>query len=189
MSYPSIELCQKITTIFDNHIEFFLADTRAIPIRDETFDIVYSQGLIEHFSSPFAPLREQIRILAARGILIINVPQKYTGYALMKNRLMREGRWELGWETSFSYRDLRKMGDVLDLIEREVFGYQYWKSWAEPIFVLRDLYDKLDRRFSLSSFKIFASLKNAYDDFWATLETHWGHYFMQNIVIVYQKKQ
>jgi SAM-dependent methyltransferase len=189
ISRKSILLSLRVSALLENRIHFLVADARALPFQNDCFDLVFSQGLVEHFKNPEEIVKEQVRILGRGGILIINVPQTYTGYTLMKRKLMREGRWELGWETSFSYRDLRTMGNILGLIEREVFGYQYWRSWAEPTFVLRDLCGKLDRRFPSKDLRVFAFLKRAYDNFWVLLEKHWGHYFLQNIVILFQKKQ
>jgi hypothetical protein len=101
---------------------------------------------------------------------------------------MKKDKWELGWETEFSYGDLKKIGRKLGLIEKQIIGYQYWKSWKEPIFVLKDLYDKLNRRNPLKNIQPFPILKRIYDSIWEELEEKWGHYFLQNIVIVFEKR-
>jgi SAM-dependent methyltransferase len=188
ISRNSILLGMTITECFDNKIRFCIADVRCLSFKEGAFDVVFSQGLIEHFRYPEAILREQLRILRNGGILIVNVPQRYTGYTIMKRRLMREGCWKLGWETEFSYKALKSIGAKLGLVEKEVFGYQYWMSWREPAFVLRDLFDKIHRRGSFRTITFFAFLKKIYDRLWHSLERRWGHYFLQNIVIVFQKK-
>jgi hypothetical protein len=101
--------------------------------------------------------------------------------------LMRNGKWQLGWEREFSYADLRKLGQRLGLVEKKVFGYQYFKSWWDLAFVFRDLYNKFDRRNSFRNYAPFPLLKKLYDTLWVRLEKKWGHYFMQNIVIVFEK--
>jgi SAM-dependent methyltransferase len=167
----------------------FLGDTLKLPLKSDLFDVAFSQGLIEHFKNPLSVVSEHKRILKPGGILIINVPQKYTGYTLMKKNNMKKKKWELGWETEFSYKDLKIIAENLKLKEIEVLGYQYWKSWKEPSFVLRDLIDKVYRRVPMNAFKLLKDLQLQYDTFWDKLENKWGHYFLKNIVIVVQKSK
>ena len=188
ISPQSVRICEHVTKLFLNDLNLFVADTQSLPIKAGTFDLVFSQGLVEHFKDPAAVLSEQVRVLRNGGILIVNVPQKYTGYTRMKKRAMKNGKWDLGWETEFSYSDLKKVGRKLGLISKEVIGYQYWKSWEEPVFVLRDFYEKCQRRNPWRDRNAFLFLGKVYDRLWEFFEKKWGHYFMQNIVIVFQKK-
>ncbi|MDF1593545.1 MAG: class I SAM-dependent methyltransferase [Desulfobacterales bacterium] len=187
ISEKSIQVALKICRDFGNLMVLFVGDTLMLPLKSETVDILFSQGLVEHFKDPEAVIAEQVRVLRNGGILIVNVPQKYTGYTVMKKRLMREGKWALGWEKEFSYRDLKQIGNNLGLIEKNVFGSQYWKSWGEPAFVLRDLLNKIRRRTPLRVFPPFQTMAGLYNALWGKLETRWGHYFLKNIVIVFQK--
>lgn len=187
ISIKSIDVGRKITEALGGRINFLVTDTLDLAFKDRQFDIIYSQGLIEHFSNPLEVIKEQLRVLRDGGYLIINVPQKFTGYTIMKKLKMLAGKWHLGWEIEFSYPDLKKLGSLLDLTKREAFGYQYWRSWQEPAFVLRDCYDKIHRRNPLRSLWLFRNLKVLFDAMWTRLEGAWGHYFLKNIVIVFQK--
>ena len=189
ISGKSIQVALKVCADFRNHIRLFVADTLHLPLKDQTVHIVFSQGLIEHFKDPLAVIREQMRVLKEGGILIVNVPQKYTGYTLMKKKQMRMGKWQLGWETEFSSQDLKKIGKILGLTRKEVRGYQYWKSWKEPSFVLRDLYDKFHRRNPLKNYYPFPTLGKGCEILWERIEERLGHYFLQNIVIIFQKER
>jgi len=188
ISQKSILISVEISKLFGNDTQYFVADTRYIPLKSGSFDLVFSQGLVEHFKEPLHVLKEQARTLKMGGILIVNVPQRFTGYTVVKKVLIKRGKWQLGWELEFSYGDLRKIGHKLDLKQREVFGYQYWRSWMEPLFVLRDLYNKLDRRNPLHHRQPFPTMKRVYDSLWKHFENRLGHYFLQNIVIVFEKK-
>ena len=188
ISKKSILLSLKISKAFRKKVEFFVSDTRNLPLKTNSLDLVFSQGLIEHFEDPLTIIGEQVRVLKNGGAIIVNVPQKYTGYTLAKKKLIKQGKWKLGWETEFSYSDLKKIGRKLGLIEKEGIGYQYWKSWKEPSFLLRDLYNKFNRRNPLNKVQPFPILKRIYDSMWEPLEKKWGHYFLQNIIIVFQKR-
>lgn len=84
------------------------ADAFALPFRDESFDAVFHQGLLEHSrtSDQNRILRENWRVLKPDGVLLVDVPQKYSLYTWYKRNLMRQGRWFAGWETEFSPRGL-----------------------------------------------------------------------------------
>ena len=187
ISKNSISLALRINKDFKNFVNLLIGDTVKLPLKDQSFDLVFSQGLVEHFSNPDDVIKEQIRILKSNGILVVNVPQKFTGYTLYKKRMIRRKIWDLGWEREFSCNELKNLGQSLGLKEVETVGYQYWKSWQEPTFVLRDLYDKFHRRNPLKNHKIFFVLRKWYECFWKKIERTLGSFFLQNLVMVFEK--
>lgn len=84
-------------------------DGLAMPFADDSFDVVFHQGLLEHFRDPLPLLRENIRILKPGGFLVIDVPQRYHYYTLGKRILIKLNRWFAGWETEFSPRELEDL--------------------------------------------------------------------------------
>jgi len=93
-------------------------DALALPFRDGAFDVVYHQGLLEHFRDPRPLLAENIRVLRPGGLLVIDVPQKWHYYTVGKQLLIALGRWFAGWETQFSPRELERLiaGQGLELV-------------------------------------------------------------------------
>ncbi|HET6350427.1 MAG TPA: class I SAM-dependent methyltransferase [Candidatus Krumholzibacteria bacterium] len=81
-------------------------DALSLPFADESFDIVFHQGLLEHFRQPLELLRENNRVLRRGGYLLVDVPQRFHYYTLLKHALMTVNRWFAGWETEFSAREL-----------------------------------------------------------------------------------
>ena len=58
------------------------ADARNLPFLSNSFDLVYSLGVIEHFSGTEQALREQVRVCRPGGIIIVVVPNLLTPYYL-----------------------------------------------------------------------------------------------------------
>jgi SAM-dependent methyltransferase len=178
-------------SVFSQHLNaqanFCCGDVFALPFQSETFDLIFSQGLLEHFRAPASALREQVRVLAHGGHLVISVPQTYTGYTLHKRLAIRRGVWPWGWEGQFSRQRLVRLGCEQGLRLVESFGYQYWLSWGEPAWILRDLSGKIHRRNPWHKAWVFDRLHRAYETFWDVLEQRWGHLFMQNLVAVFRR--
>ncbi len=90
-------------------IQIVCGDARAIPFDDETFDLVFHQGLLEHFRDPRVLLEENNRVLKKGGTLLVDVPQRFHYYTILKHILMLVGKWFAGWETEFSPGGLRRL--------------------------------------------------------------------------------
>ena len=76
-------------------------------------DIVFHQGLLEHFHEPKDVLEENNRVLKNKGWLLADVPQKYHIYTLVKHLLMIINAWFAGRETEFTIKQFKKLvGDT-----------------------------------------------------------------------------
>jgi ubiquinone/menaquinone biosynthesis C-methylase UbiE len=90
-------------------VKLCCGDAFDLPFADGTFDIVFHQGLLEHFRNPDDLITENRRVLRAGGLLLVDVPQKYHYYTLVKHVLIAMGRWFAGWETEFSIGGLERI--------------------------------------------------------------------------------
>lgn len=61
---------------FQPHIPIHMADIEkdGLPFPDDTFDVVYSKSLLEHFFHPDRYIREAYRVLKPGGLLLTLVP-------------------------------------------------------------------------------------------------------------------
>lgn len=79
------------------------------PFADNTFDVVFHQGLLEHFRDPLPMVRDNLRILKPGGVAVIDVPQTFHYYTLGKQALIAIDKWFAGWETQFTIAELEEV--------------------------------------------------------------------------------
>lgn len=116
------------------------ADALAMPFRDGAFDVVFHQGLLEHFRDPLPLLRENTRVTRQAGRVVVDVPQTVHPYTVMKNVLIALGRWFAGWETQFTPRGLERTLERAGLRVRRTYG-----DWMVPGLWYRVLRETLKR--------------------------------------------
>jgi SAM-dependent methyltransferase len=121
------------------------ADALRMPFRDGAFDVVFHQGLLEHFRDPLPLLRENARVTARGGRVIVDVPQTYHPYTLMKQILIALNRWFAGWETQFTPAGLERLLVANGLVVRRTYG-----EWMVPGLGYRVLREGLRRTLRVS---------------------------------------
>lgn len=55
-------------------LNFFVYDLEKLPLKDESFDLVYSAYVLEHLSNPEKVLAEAIRLVSKNGFLVLIAP-------------------------------------------------------------------------------------------------------------------
>ncbi|MDH3214713.1 MAG: class I SAM-dependent methyltransferase [Candidatus Krumholzibacteria bacterium] len=117
---------QSLTLMSDNlkhSVYIVCGDAFNLPFTDESFDVVFHQGLMEHFRNPGEMLDENVRVLKKGGLLLVDVPQRYHYYTLLKHILILFGKWFAGWETEFSVSQLRRLIEERGLRVAGIYGH------------------------------------------------------------------
>lgn len=83
--------------------------------KKEEFDLIFHQGVLEHFKNPNIFLSETARILKRNGIIVIDVPHKWNLFTIYKKIYQIFDKWYGGWERSYDEYELK------DLVKR--FGF------------------------------------------------------------------
>ena len=124
-SEEALAICEKLKSCdgIAGRATFVNADATRMPFPANSFDFVFSVGLVEHFEDPMTILSEQHRVLRTGGYLLVKVPQKYTLYTVLKKLMIRFGKWPYGgWETEFSDHGLSSLVSEAGLDPQYVYG-------------------------------------------------------------------
>jgi ubiquinone/menaquinone biosynthesis C-methylase UbiE len=108
-SQSAISLIAKNAKEQNANMNIVQGDAFNLPFENESFDICFHQGLIEHFTNPLPMLVEQSRILKKDGLLLIQVPQRFSLMTIQKHILINLKKWFAGWETEYSVLELKKL--------------------------------------------------------------------------------
>ena len=136
----SLELVRRQARAEGIAIHLVRADALAMPFRDDSLDVVFHQGLLEHFRDPMPLLRENVRVTRRGGRVIVDVPQTFHLYTLMKQSLIAANRWFAGWETQFTPAQLEARVREAGLVVRRTYG-----EWMVPGLGYRVLREVLRR--------------------------------------------
>ena len=155
-----------------SNVSFETGNLFQIPYPKDYFDIVFNDGVIEHFSLEDTPtykdaLQEMIRVTKPGGKVIVDVPNWYClPHSLYKWILNKLGRlFEYGYEKSFRHKDLIELFREFNLINLELKGYYpahgfYRFSKYSRIFsLLGKIVDKLDNKYITNIFGFMILIK------------------------------
>ncbi|MGH7741354.1 MAG: class I SAM-dependent methyltransferase [Candidatus Eiseniibacteriota bacterium] len=143
-SPASLELVRRQAREQGVAVHLVRADALAMPFRDGTFQVVFHQGLLEHFRDPMPLLRENARITARAGRVIVDVPQTLHLYTAMKQTLIALNAWFAGWETQFSPGQLERLCALAGLRVKRTYGEFMVPGLAYR--VVREVFKRLSGR-------------------------------------------
>ena len=118
-----------------NGLRGAVADTRALPFCDASFDAIYSMGTIEHFDESEHAVEEMVRVLKPGGHAIIGVPNRYDPFLrpLVSSALQAVGLYAYGYEKSYSRRALRAMIERAGLEVVEETAILFIPGWLRML--------------------------------------------------------
>lgn len=113
-------------------VKLVRGDAFGSPFPDESFDLVFHQGLLEHFVSPMGLLRENYRLIKKGGYCLCDIPQTYHLYTVIKKILIALDKWFAGWETQYTMPQLESM-----MQDAGFSTYYKYGDWMRPSLVYR----------------------------------------------------
>ncbi len=133
-SMASLEVARGVAERAGQRVHLVRADALRMPFRDGAFRVVFHQGLLEHFRDPLPLLRENVRALGPDGVLLVDVPQRYHLYTVLKHTLIALGKWFAGWETEFTIGELEGLMRQAGVTVTRRYG-----NWMVPGLFYRSL--------------------------------------------------
>lgn len=185
-SPQALFIVQKLNQQNNAKVHLIQSDAFKIPVPDNTFDIVFHQGLLEHFRNPIPLIRENYRVLKPGGLLLIDVPQRYHIYTVIKHILILLNKWFAGWETEFSINELTTMLQQNGFVIKHRYG-----RWMRPSLfyrIIREIFRKINIKLPLypGGFKITRRIRDSLRK--RFIEKNWAFYTFLDIGVVGQKQ-
>ncbi len=193
LSINAAELAIQNAETLGLKVDVLAADVNCLPFPAAHFDLVFSQGVLEHFEQPWSAIEEQVRVLKPGGVVVIDVPQKFNLYTLRKKRSMRAGTWPWGWETEYSLSEMRDWASRFGLEVLDAVGHQHGRVLDRlVIHPHRMIHNKLSRRRgdgrSAHPYQP-GILARAWEGLWDRIDSNAGPYLAINVAIAYRKPE
>jgi|GEM_PF-105431 len=183
ISWEALRLSRGVSSL----PQFVRGNALSAPFADATFDVVYHQGLLEHFREPMPLLRENFRLLKPGGFLLCDVPQRYHVYTLAKHALMAVGKWFAGWETEFAPAEIERLVREAGFVVERRYGYGMHPGLCYR--VLREIGKKTGVK--LPMYPEFGPLRPLYRGWHHLLRRaercRAGHYFVVSVGVIARK--
>lgn len=127
VAYENARNYKKIRVLKENGAKTSFANS--------SFDLIYHQGVMEHFRDPRLLLAEHRRLLKSNGIIVVDVPHKWNMFTAYKHIKMFFRDWYAGWERSYTERELRNLIEPLGFKTLEIAYRGIWPHrWGKFLF-------------------------------------------------------
>lgn len=132
-SPEALTLAQRNLDVLNLDANLMQADAFNLPseLRGQ-FDVAMSFGTVEHYRYPrrLAICQSHVDLVKPGGVVIISTPNIFfLPHEILKVVLVARGKWFLGYEGSFSRREMRGVGRKLELYNLDIVG----SSWLADI--------------------------------------------------------
>jgi len=128
-------------------LDIRLGDMRKMPFENESFDKIFSLGTVEHVPQTELVLREIYRVLKKNGKVYLTVPNKISFFHLTKRFKMLIGKWDIGYERSFTPMKFRR------LLYRA--GFKNSKYFVSPHLRVANIFNYMDNKLNKIKGKYF----------------------------------
>lgn len=104
------------------NVQFYKNDLFNLPYKDNSFDFVFENGVIEHFINYEDAIKEMIRVTKVGGTVIVNTNNWYCLPKTFEKKFLGK-HYHFGYEKSFKHKELFSSFKNLGLKNVEVYAY------------------------------------------------------------------
>ena len=111
VSREAIKFSKKLAHVKNVEADFVVGSILCLPFRSSSLDVVWNQGVLEHFVRKEQELiiNESLRVLKTKGKLIVIVPhRKALFYNFFRILSMKLKTWPFGYEEPLTIEDFEK---------------------------------------------------------------------------------
>jgi SAM-dependent methyltransferase len=143
---------------------FAVADVRILPFANDSFDVIYSMGTIEHFDEYEEATRELFRVLRPGGQAIIGVPNKLDPFLrpMMVTLMNRLNLYGYGMEKSFTGGELRAVLESSGFKVTNMSGVLFIPGWLRMLDLLLHVRGSAFTRVTRAAVEVFQRLSRRY---------------------------
>lgn len=127
-SHAALKLAREAASNRAETLLLVCGDANELPFKANSFDMVFHQGVMEHFKNTDPMISECIRVLKPGGNLLVDVPQTFHIYTVIKKILIAMNAWFAGWETQYTDKYLRRYLKDMGLEPWSVYGRYFSPS-------------------------------------------------------------
>lgn len=135
----AFEIAREARRVLESHRPgLVVSDIRALPFRNDSFELIYSMGTIEHFADSDVAAQEIFRVLKPGGTAIVGVPNKLDPFLrpLLVHVLNKLEMYVYGMEKSFTAAGLRRLLEATGLRVTAVSGILFIPGWLRMLDLL-----------------------------------------------------
>jgi len=104
------------------NINFIQGDIFFLPFKDNCVNVVFNDGVLEHFLNYFSAFGEMIRVAKSNGKIIVCVPNWFC-FPHTFYKKIRGKNYEYGYEKSFRHFELKQLFSKFNLKNVEISGF------------------------------------------------------------------
>lgn len=105
-----------------SNVKFIKADLFKLPYKDNSFDLVFENGVIEHLKNYPEAIAEMVRVTRKQGLVAVNVNNWYCFPKTIEKALLGK-HYPFGYEKSFKHREMSDAFKNAGLKNIKVFAY------------------------------------------------------------------
>jgi len=108
-SIEALKVGKEIRKMLNASNILIMSDINHIPFLDDTFDTIFSIGVIHYINNKTETMNVFKNILKKQGILIISVPNIFSLHSIIKIILIKLNKWNWGNENNYHTKKLFKL--------------------------------------------------------------------------------
>ncbi len=106
-SNNALDISKKLFKKYGVKGKFVNGDACNMCFEDNSFDLVFNAGVVEHFKDPTQIIQEMKRV--SSKYVMVWVPQTFHRYTVKKKIAQARGKWPMPWETQYSIFGLKSL--------------------------------------------------------------------------------